>query len=279
MIVRLPAVALAIMLLSAGATAQAGQHLLQIAYTAELRGNLLPCACPAAPLGGIARRVGWIDSLRTAATDRLLILDAGSAIPIEQQYPLLSPEDFLALRSLHVEAARHIAYDAMGASPDQRAPGGGLAWLRPNEARVVERDGLWIVLAAVHQRVDPTPAAAAIATLAPAELIVLLCAGDLQYARAAARITGAAVVVVSRGACFPDPVWDNGVLFLGSGRDGKYTGLAHLDVLPHGTVRLIGMSLRRMDATVPPAPDWREEVEELVLTIERKEPGALTLGE
>jgi hypothetical protein len=55
-----------------------------IFFTAETRGNLVPCSCPTRPLGGLARRAGFLE----AATERLrpsgtiLRLDSGGFLPV-----------------------------------------------------------------------------------------------------------------------------------------------------------------------------------------------------
>ena len=259
-------------LLLAGAPAQgAPARTFSLAYTAELRGNIVPCACPARPLGGLSRRIGWIDSLRTAATGPLFVVDAGrfESYPGGLPFPQGPARD--GLRSLLHDGDRAIAYDARvgGAA----VPGG----LRPNEARRILRDGVAVAFVAIDERIDPAPAAAALRRLEKADVVVLLCSGDLSFATAAAVTVGADVAVVSRGATFFEPLWRDGILYLGPGLDGKYVGLARLAVGP--PVHALEVRLRAMDASVPDSPAWKARIEDVLLGVERSQPNALSRGE
>ncbi len=160
-----------------GATAQPAKRL-TIVYTAELHGNILPCRCPAAPLGGLARRIGWVDSLRQASIDPLLVVDAGSFLPSLAQYSLLPPDDFQALSDLHTDAAKAMHYDALVEDAGSEATDGfGLPWLSPNQAIRIERNGLWIGIVAVAETVDPTSAKEGIDRLVSVDLRRLLWGG------------------------------------------------------------------------------------------------------
>jgi hypothetical protein len=274
------AACLAGLIVPAAAAGAAGSTL-AIAYTAELRGNLLPCPCPADPLGGLARRVGWVDSLRQAVDLPLLVVDAGKLLPARDAFPTLPEADWQRLQELHVEAAHRIGYDLVLSDPhsDPEGPHGDLPWIQPGEARLVRRGGLRIAIAAVDERSDPAPARRALTLLGPVDFVVLLCSGDLHFARRASRDLGASVCVVARGAAFREPVVEEGTLYLGPGRDGKYVGLAEVEVAAPHQVIPRALRLRRMDATAPAPAPWRERVEETVLAIERTSPGAFAAGE
>ncbi len=265
-----------ILLAATAASGGAGHRpaAIAIAYTSELHGNLLPCSCPAHALGGLARRIGWADSLRAASADPLLVVDAAALLPEQQDFPLLSRDGLASLRDLHMEAARAIGYDAIAG-----AGSGDLPLLGCNRARAIEVGGIRVLVAAVDERTDPAPAAAAVHALGPADLVLLLCDGDMHFGSRAARVVGAQVAVVARGARFDAPVWQDGVLLLGAGVAGKYTGCARLTIGANGEVRPAGVRLRAMDGTVPIDRGWQARVETAALAIERARPGALSAGE
>lgn len=268
-----------LLLLSVWPAPGAADHILEIAYTAELRGNLLPCNCPSAQLGGLARRVGWADSLNRASSAPLLVVDAGSALPDRESFPNLPGEELGMLQLFHLEAMRDIEYDALAGGAESLLPYVGIPWLGPNEAQCVEKGSLRIALVAVDEGIVCQPAADAVKALGPVDLVILLCAGDIHYAKRAARVTGAEIAIASRGACFHQPVWDGDLLLLGPGRNGKYVGHVRVDIGSAERVEVLDFNLRRMDATVQAADDWRVRVEELVLDLERRQPGALAYGE
>lgn len=164
-----------------------------------------------------------------------------------------------------------MAYDArVGA-------GGDAASLQANEALRVVRDGVAVGFVAVDERTDPAPAAKAVRSVGKVDLVVLLCSGDFSFATSAARIVRADIAVVARGAKYTAPIWQNGVLFLGPGVDGKYVGLAR--VTDGKPVRALDVRLRSMDATVPSSPAWEERVETALVGLEARHPGALSRGE
>jgi hypothetical protein len=111
------------------------------------------------------------------------------------------------------------------------------------------------------------------------DLLVLLCSGDLNFAQAAARETGAQVVVVSRGARFEDPLVIGDVLYLGPGHDGKHVGIADVSLAGPSHLLESSVRLRPMDGTAASLAGWRERVEEAVLAIERAHPSAFSQGE
>jgi hypothetical protein len=242
-----------------------------LAYTGELRGNLVPCACPARPLGGLARRIGWIDSLRTASEDPVFVVDAGSSADLPQSYPGMPLSEQDALVRLLGEGERAIGYDARVGGPE------GAPRLRPNEALRVERGGAVVAFAAVDERLDPGPAGPALRALGTVDLVVLLCSGDFSFATTAARLLRPDVVVVARGATYPAPIRQDGVLFLGPGVDGKYVGLVR--VASGHPARALEARLRPMDAAVPSSPAWEERVETALVGVEARHPGALARGE
>jgi len=252
-----------------------------LAYTAETRGNLLPCTCPGNPLGGLARRVGFLDSLRAGSTQPLVVVDAGSFFPNRADYPLLPESEVPRLLALHTEAAVAAGYDAIALGPPPSSPPDGARWLGANEARLVTKEGLRLAIAVIDEHSDPAPAAAAVRSLGRTDLVIVLCSGDLSFGSSAAATVGAQVVVVSRGACLKEPLWIGDVLFLGPGQAGKYVGVAELS-LPSagaGPVRALSVRLRSMDGSAPTDTAWQERVEETTLSIERAHPQSLSQGE
>jgi hypothetical protein len=261
-------------------TQAAGQpdRALRLVYTAETHGNLLPCACPGHPLGGLARRIGFIDSLR-AAGEPILLVDAGRFFPERTDYPLLPETGLSTLLDLHADAAVAAGYDAIALPEERGSTLEGAPWLRSNEARLLTKGGLRLALVAVDERGDASGAAGAVRSLGTVDLVILLCSGDLNFAFAAAKSVGAQVAVVSRGACLRGPLRQDGVLFLGPGQAGKFVGFAELEVGARKQVRPIRLLLRPMDASVPADSLWRERVEQTTLAIERAHPLALSQGE
>jgi hypothetical protein len=257
---------------------------LEIAYTSELRGNLLPCFCPKEPFGGLARRIGWVDSLRQNTTGELLVLDGGSALPEREQYPLLSRGFRTSLLKLHLEALEAIGYDALLATPgaavqDVAAKDSEVPWVAPNQVVKIERGWLTVLVLGIDENHELDEAVAAVTSAGPADLTVLLCSGDYHFASAALERIDAAVVIVGRGACFHQPARHKGSLLLGPCREGKYVGWVRIEVTPGETAKLLDHRLRAMDATVPAPSAWRERVEGIVLEIERNQPGALFFSE
>ena len=151
--------------------------------------------------------------------------------------------------------------------------------IQPNEAKLIEKEGVRVAVVAADEGVDTGAAVARLRALGRADLTIVLCDGDLSFATATARRIGAAVAVASRGACFGGPLWQEGVLILGPGRGGRYVGFARIDVDRGGTVHALDVRLRAMDGSVPTDPAWRTRVEKAVLDIESRLPGAFTVGE
>lgn len=272
-----PAAALFALLGAGGAAAPSAAdrpEAIRIVYTAEVRGNLLPCPCPSRPLGGLGRRIGWIDSLRAASETPLLVVDAGSLLPAGEFFPFLTAEDLARLRCLHAEAADRIGYSAIAgepAGPEEE----GLPWLPPNRSRTVEIGGRSIRLAAVAEHAPLDPERLTGESAPPADLTILLCDGDFHLAGRAAREIGADLAIVSRGAFYSEPIERDGTLFLGPGREGKHVGAVTVSFGAHGDFLIVNPTLRPMDAAVPVPLDWRRRVEETVLWLERRSPGAL----
>lgn len=247
----------------------AGGRTIRICYTTELHGNLMPCACPIRPLGGLARRIGWIDSLRAAPdAEPILMLDAGESLPRAQDFPRLDDSRRDAILPLYQEAAKRIGYDAISGID-----------LETNQAKILVRNGIHIAVVALAEGIDPETAAPALRSLGRVDLTIALCSGDLNFAASAARRIGAKVAVASRGACLGGPFWRDGVLILGPGRAGRYVGLAQVDIRPDGAVHALDVRLRAMDGSVSADPVWRDRVERTVLDIERVLPGAFVAGE
>ncbi|MBD3161967.1 MAG: hypothetical protein GF346_06730 [Candidatus Eisenbacteria bacterium] len=251
---------------------------LRIVYTAEVRGNLLPCVCPTRPLGGLARRIGWVDSLRTASTVPTVVVDAGALLPGPAFYPLLAPEDLAGLRALHVEAAERIGYAAIVGEPAGPEEG-SLPWLPPNRSRTVEVAGRSIRFVAVGEDVPFVAEEGLPASVGSADLTVLLCDGDLHLALRSAPLVKADVAVVSRGALYRSPLERGGTLFLGPGAEGKQVGAITVQFAGTGEFRLSQATLRPMDRAVPVPREWQRRVEETVLWLERRSPSGLAPAE
>jgi hypothetical protein len=242
-----------------------------LVYTAELRGNIVPCSCPARALGGLARRIGWVDSLRAASMEPLFVVDAGSSTDLAQTYPGMPPPEQDRLERLLDEGDRALGYDARAGGAD------GPPRLPPNQARRIVHGGAAVVFVAVDERVDAAPALPALRQAGKADLVVLLCSGDTNFALSAAKLLQPDVAVVARGATFPEPLRRDGVLFLGPGVDGKYVGYARITL--GKPARAVEARLRAMDASVGSSGEWEARVETEVLAVESRHPGALVRGE
>jgi len=272
------------LVIACGSPAAAGgmeaARILRIACTAETRGNLMPCPCPERPLGGLARRIGLLDSLDLASSEPLLIVDAGRFLPSRAEHHLLPEQTLIDLRQLLRDGAVAAGYDAIAIDPPSDAsPGLDARWLAPNRARIVQAGNLRIAVAAAHEGIDPAPCRKSIRDLGKADAVLLLCAGDLSFARAAARVAGADIAIVARGARFEAPLVHDGVLFLGPGRSGKSIALAECRIVSPGRVEPLGVRLRAMDASVRPNRAWQDRVEEAILRFESEHPMALEATE
>lgn len=278
-IVRAVATVLSLVGLSAltpdGGARAASPRRLTLAYTAELRGNILPCTCPRDPFGGMDRRIGFVDSLRSAG-EALVVLDAGGLFPAPETTHMLSEAARESLQCLVSDGASSTGYDAIAgsAAPPHPRCGAPLPWLPPATARAIVRAGSRVVLASVAESLDPREARRAIKDAGRRDLLVLLVDGDLSFATYSARLLGADVAIVARGAWFPEPIHKDGVLFLGPGRDGKYVGLLTLE-LGSGAPRVVRARLRPMDGLVAAPDPWTERVAAFVMAVDRENPGAL----
>lgn len=251
--------------------AAAPPRTISLAYTAELRGNLLPCSCPARPLGGLSRRIGFVDSLRTGCSEPLFVLDAGSSADLPQVYPGMPLSEQDGIARLIKAGDQAIAYDARAGGVDDEAR------LGPNGARKVLRDGIRLGVVAVDETVDPRPAAAAVRDLGRVDLVVVLCSGDFNFATTAASLIHPDIVIVARGATYPEPIIQGGIIYLGPGVDGKYVGFARVRL--GKPARTIEARLRAMDASVVSSPVWDARVETALVGVEARHPGALARGE
>lgn len=266
---------LAVAVVTSAAPGPARASKLRILFTAELRGNLLPCPCPERPLGGIARRTAWIDSVRGASRDPLLVLDAGGAVPRRFRDEDGEPLDLV--RSTFCEGLRRSRYDALAGDPLAFTGAPNLPWLRAGNSRLVERDGIRVevISASEHQPLPPPREGLPVNGAIPR---LLLCDGDLSFARAAAASFGADIAIVSRGARFDPPRWFDGVLFLGPGVDGKYIGDVVLEV-GEGEPRIRSHRLRSMDGTVVADPAMQARLAETVAVAASSRPDLLGVGE
>jgi hypothetical protein len=267
------------MVLSAGQAVATPARTLRIAYTAETHGNLLPCVCPGHPLGGLARRVGFLDSLRSGSADPTFVVDAGKFFADRSEYPAITDRDLRTLRDLQAAAAKEAGYDAVLLDMGISAPAETGPWLPSGAARAVTKAGVRVLFLALDERSDLETARGSLDAAGPADLTVLLCSGDLNFAQAAAQMTGAQVAIVSRGACFSEPLVRDEVLYLGPGRAGKYVGVADCSTSGGGKVKAAQVRLRPMDGGAPSSAVWQERVERTVLAIERTSPSTFTQGE
>lgn len=249
---------------------------LRVVFTAELRGNLLPCPCPDRPLGGIVRRTAWIDSLRAASDEPLLVLDAGGVLP--RSWGSRDDGPLRLVRSTFSEGLRRGGYDAINAEAPPWSDAAALQWLRPGETRRILREGIPIEIQAVSERGFVPGQAGRAATRPEGGLRILLCDGDINLARAAAGRGGADLAIVARGARYDPPAQLDGVVFVGPGTDGKYVGEILLDVTRE-RVAVVTHRLRPMDGTIGFDRAMQSRLEEALSAAAATRPDLLGVGE
>ena len=241
---------------------------LRILFTAETRGNLVPCACPRNPLGGLARRVAYLKPAESETENRgaVLRLDAGGFLP----------EGEVALRDRPEVAARYVSLllDAMEAEnieatiTDNRER----EFLRrtarracdalaprlleadpPGPARVVSRGGHRVALLALEETLaDSVAARAASEARRKGDLLIVLARADAGTGRRLARLSRADLVILSRGARTEGVLYEAGVPLVGCGGFGREVGSLRLLPSSRGTPsRVEDFRLTPMDASRP----------------------------
>jgi len=230
---------------AAGATpADAGSAIaadtLTVLFTAETRGNLVPCSCPGEKTGGVARRVGLLRELarKRSAGGTVLVCDAGGQLP-DGPVPLRdSPGTMERYVSLLLEAMEAPGLTAAAIDHGERAflarnapgPAGRLASVLleadpPSPARRVRWGDRTIAILALEESLpDAKVLAAGRAARAGADYLFVLARADALTGRRLARLAGADLVLLSRGARPPDLLREGEAILAGCGIDGHEFG-------------------------------------------------------
>lgn len=217
-----------------------GGDTLTVLFTAETRGNLVPCTCPGEKTGGLARRVGLLRQLAgtRAAGGTVLVLDAGGQLP-DGTVPLRdSPETMERYVSLLLESMEAGGLTAAAIDHGERtfllryAPrqAGRLAPVLleadpPSRPRVVRWGDRTIAILALEESLpDTTVLAAGRAARAAADFVLVLARAEAFTGRRLARLSGADLVLLSRGARPPELLREGESILAGCGVDGHELG-------------------------------------------------------
>jgi hypothetical protein len=259
---------------------------LTVFFTAETHGNLEPCACPRNPQGGLARRTGFLR--RAAEVVRVrggttLVLDAGGFLP-EGEVPLRDDPAVarrftaLLLDGLVRSGAQAIALDhGQRAFLQQTAPGEAnrlrdvfLEADPPDVPRVLAWGTVRIALVALEETLsDDALRTAGSTARARGDLVIALARGDGFSGRRLARLSGADLVLLSRGARPEAPILEGSSILVGCGIEGREVGEVRL-VLESGSgnqhpvPRVAGFRLHEMTAGTPADAKTAREVDALV---------------
>ncbi len=254
---------------------------LTIYFTAETHGNLEPCACPQNRLGGLARRVGFLNRSGESAGP-VLRLDVGGFLPLDQ-VPLRD-DAAVATRfvRLLLRGLERSGYDAIALDRGSRSFLGKVA---PAEAKRLDQAFLdanpvgsprlmrWgptgIAVLAIDASVrdtvavlaadDARRAARELSSSGAQPLLIVLARADAIEGQRVAQLTDADLVLLSRGAR-PRQAWEiEGSYLAGCGIDGKQVGEIHVR-RNAGRFVIEGFALHPMDESVVPDAPTNGEV-------------------
>ncbi len=251
---------------------------LTVLFTGETRGNIVPCACPKNPLGGLARRAGFLREAARNSQGSLLVLDAGGFMP-EGEVPLRDDPDVarryvrLLLRGLERAGIEATALDHGERASIARIAPAELSALGPAlldgdppaPARIFRREGWKIAVLALEESLpDAEVIAAGTRARAEADLLIVLARADCFTGRRLARLSRAGLVLLSRGARPEAPLREEGAFLVGSGIDGREIGEIRLVRTADGRLDVAGFRLIPMNATVQADRILEKEVRDLV---------------
>jgi hypothetical protein len=259
---------------------------LSVFFTAETRGNLEPCACPQNPQGGLARRTWYLHGAAEAVRARggaALIVDAGGFLP-EGEVPLRDdPTVARRLTTLLLDGLARSGVQAVALDRGQRdflartAPGethrlqGALLEADPpGPPRILAWGTHRVAILALEETLTDEQLRDAGATArARGDLVIVLARGDAFSGRRLARLSGANLVLLSRGARPVSPILEGSSTLVGCGIDGKEVGEVRI-VLDPGTdggravPRVAGFQLHPMVGTIPADSEVAQSVAALV---------------
>jgi hypothetical protein len=259
---------------------------LSVFFTAETHGNLEPCACPHSPQGGLARRAGFLRTAAEAVRSRAgtaLVLDAGGFFP-EGEVPLRDdPTVARRFAALLLDGLARSEVQAVALDHGERA---FLERTAPREARrlrevfleadppgtprVIDWGTHRVAIVALEETLaDDAVRAAGSAARARGDFVIALARGDGLSGRRLARLSGADLVVLSRGARPEAPLREGSSILVGCGIEGREVGEVRIVLDPgaggtRGVPRVADFQLHPMVATVAADPEIARSVETLV---------------
>jgi hypothetical protein len=259
---------------------------LSVFFTAETQGNLEPCACPKNPQGGLARRTGFLRSAAATVRARAgtaLVLDAGGFFP-EGEVPLRNDPtvarrftalllDALARSGAQAVALDHGERDFLEQTAPREARRLREVFLEadpPGTPHVLDWGAHRVAVVALEESLtDDAVRAAGSAARAHGDFVIALARGDGFSGRRLARLSGADLVVLSRGARPEAPLLEGASILVGCGIEGKEVGEVRIVLDPgtggtRGVPRVTGFQLHPMDAAVFADPGIARSVEAIV---------------
>jgi len=239
-------------------------ELFTVLFTGETRGNLTPCSCPDGPWGGLARRVGYLESRREETRGPVLSLHTGGFLPVGAVPLRNDPKAEVQLVSLLMESVLRSRIDVLALEPGERDYLAQIApdlWWRldpysldcvpPSPPRVVSLGGTPVAILALDESLDDQVLeSAGRKARAVAELVFVLARADGVSGRRIAARTGADLVILSFGVRTETPVRYENSWVVGAGREGKEIGELRLERTEQG-LRVADYRLVPMDETVP----------------------------
>jgi hypothetical protein len=268
-----------LLLPSGAAAAGSPSDTLTILFTGETRGNLLPCACPNNPLGGLARRVRFLRERaeELAHGGLCLRLDAGGFLP-EGEVPLRNDPQVAAslvrlllrgLRSSGIEATvldyRERAFLEQSAPEEYRRLEHALLDADPpGSPKIIPWGGRKIALLALEESLpDSVIIRAGCLARARADFLIVLGRANAFTGRRVARLARADLAILSRGARPDAPLEEGSALLVGPGAEGREVGEIRLCLDPAGRLRLVDFRLHPMDGGRPEDPEMSHAVADL----------------
>jgi hypothetical protein len=273
---------------ASGTRARAGSPVdtLSVIFTAETHGNLEPCACPKNPQGGLARRVGFLRGAADAVRARggtVFVLDAGGFFP-DGEVPLRDDPTVarrftaLLLDGLARSEVQAIALDHGQRDFLERTTPGEARRLRevfleadpPGKPRVISWGAHRVAVVALEETLtDDALRAAGSAARALGDFVIALARADGLSGRRVARLSGADLVVLSRGARPEAPFLEGASILVGCGIEGREVGEVRIVLDPgadgtRGVPRVTDFQLHPMVATILADPAIARSVETLV---------------
>lgn len=282
-------------------TAPAGP--LRLIFTAETRGNLVPCECPGQPYGGLAQRsefvrVGGLAETPTRPDGRdrepatlahlpatgssgagpvnVLRLHAGGFLPVGD-VPLR--RDVNVLRrylALLLEDLDHARFDAVAVGSEELAflldqnPGGfredDPRWMIFGRAdvRVVPWDGYRVAVIALDAAWPAEALRARVdAAREAADWVIVLSRANGATGRRIAEAAHPDLIILSQGASLERPLQHEGTWMVGAGTHGRYVGQCDL-IVEDGRLAVTGYARVPIDAGSPTSPGLLEKTRALI---------------